>query len=452
MLCGSLPRADGVDPSAPRATDRLRMDFFDELGIENENSGVYAGRWLDGGGDALESTNPATGERLGSVRMATPAEYDRAVEAAREAFGRWRQVPAPARGEYVRRMGEAMRAKKDPLGRLITAEMGKILPEGLGEVQECIDIADFAVGQSRMLYGLSMHSERPGHAMREQWHPYGVVGCITAFNFPMAVWAWNSMLALICGDAILWKPSLQTPLSAIALTNVCRGVLEEDGLGALIPCVVGSNEGVAERLVDDQRLPLVSFTGSCAVGKRVGGRVAGRFGRSILELGGNNAVVVMDDADLDMAVPAILFGAVGTAGQRCTSTRRVIVHRAVADELERRLVDAYGQVRIGNPLEAGTLCGPLVSQEALERMQAALTSVQAEGGTLVHGGEEVRLGGVEAGGHYARPALVRAQNDFATVQQETFAPILYLIRCDDLDQASVCTTTYPRGSPPRSSR
>ncbi len=421
------------------------MDFLKELGIEDSNSGVYAGRWLAGGGGDLASINPATGERLATVRMATAEEYDQAVDAAHAAFLRWRELPAPKRGELVRRMGNAMRAKKEPLGRLITAEMGKILQEGLGEVQEAIDIADFAVGQSRMLYGLSMHSERPGHAMREQWHPYGVVGCVTAFNFPMAVWAWNSMLALICGDAILWKPSLQAPLSAIGLTNVCRGVLEEEGFGELIPCVVGSNEVIAERTVDDERLPLISFTGSCAVGKRVAGRVAGRFGKSVLELGGNNAIVVMDDADLDLAVPAIVFGAVGTAGQRCTSTRRVLVHEAVADEVERRLVQAYGQVRIGNPLDDSTLCGPLVSRDAVERMQASLKSVQAEGGTVLLGGEVVQLEGAEAGGNYVRPAIVRAENRYATVQQETFAPILYVIRVKDLDDAIAQHNDVPQG-------
>ncbi len=437
----ALPR----ESPAGASPESNAMDFLKELGIEDECSGVYAGRWLEGRGGLLESVNPATGQRLASVRMATAEEYDEAVEAAHAAFLRWREVPAPKRGEIVRRLGNAMRAKKEPLGRLITAEMGKILQEGLGEVQEAIDIADFAVGQSRMLYGLSMHSERPGHAMREQWHPFGVVGCITAFNFPMAVWAWNSMLALICGDAILWKPSLQTPLSAVGLTNVCRPVLEEEGFGALVPCVVGANDVVAERLVDDRRIPLVSFTGSCAVGGRVAGRVAARYGKSILELGGNNALVVLADADLDMAVPAILFGAVGTAGQRCTSTRRVIVEESVADELERRLVAAYEQVRIGNPLEEGTLCGPLIGRDAVERMQGALERVQAEGGTVVHGGEPVTLPGDEAGGHYVRPAIVRARNEYATVQQETFAPILYLIRVADLDEAIAAHNDVPQG-------
>jgi len=421
------------------------MEFLNELGITSEHSGAYHGEWLNCGGELLESKNPATGEVLARVRQAGPAEYDAVVAAAHEAFLRWRTVPAPKRSEIIRRIGNAIREKKDPLGRLITAEMGKILQEGLGEVQEAIDIADFAVGQSRMLYGLSMHSERPGHAMREQWHPYGVVGCITAFNFPMAVWAWNSMLAWIAGDSMVWKPSDLTPLCAIGLTNVVRPVLEEEGFGALAGLVIGPVEGVAERIPTDPRIPLVSFTGSIPVGKLVAEKVAARLGRSLLELGGNNAVVVLKDADLDLAVPAIVFGAVGTAGQRCTSTRRVLVHESLADELEARLVRAYEQINIGDPLADGTLCGPLIHDGAVEAMEASLAEAQELGGKVVVAGGRHALDGTLAGGNFVKPAIVRAENEWPVVQRETFAPILYLIRVKDLDDAIAKHNAVPQG-------
>jgi len=421
------------------------LDFLRELGIEGNNSGAYAGEWLECSGKVLESRNPATGELIARVHQATGEEYEQVVSAAHRAFLGWREVPAPRRGEIVRRIGQRLRAHKEPLGKLITLEMGKILQEGLGEVQEAIDIADFAVGQSRMLYGLSMHSERPGHAMREQWHPLGVVGCITAFNFPMAVWAWNSMLALVCGDAMLWKPSSQTPLCAIAMTNVCRPVLEAEGYGALAALAVGSGREVGQRMLEDRRLPLVSFTGSTHVGRNVAREVSGRLGRTILELGGNNAVVVMEDADLGLALPSILFGAVGTAGQRCTSTRRVLVHESIADEVERRLVKAYEDIRIGDPMDEGTLCGPLVDASALDAMQAALDKVQSEGGELLCGGERVTLPGRLEKGHYVKPAVVRAKNSYATVQEETFAPVLYVIRVRDLDDAIEQHNAVPQG-------
>ncbi|QDU85285.1 Succinate-semialdehyde dehydrogenase [NADP(+)] [Planctomycetes bacterium Pla163] len=416
-----------------------------KLGIEPVHSGAYAGEWLATTGAELEVTSPGTGEVIGRVRQATAAEYDRVVEAAQEAFGRWRQLPAPIRGEYVRRMGNAMREKKDELGAIVTLEMGKILQEGLGEVQEAIDIADFAVGQSRMLYGLSMHSERPGHAMREQWHPLGTIGIISAFNFPSAVWAWNSMIALICGDACVWKPSPKTPLTAIAMTNVCRPVLEEAGFGALLGLAIGTNEEVGERLVNDKRLPLVSFTGSSAVGGQVAGKVASRFGRTILELGGNNAMVVTENADLDLAIPAILFGSVGTAGQRCTSTRRLILHESVADEVESRLIKAYGQIQIGNPLDPKTLCGPLIDQVAVDNMHKTLEQAKAEGAEVLCGGESITLDGAEAGGHYVTPCLVRAKNEMQCVQNETFAPIVYLMRYSSLDDAIAMHNAVPQG-------
>ncbi len=427
------------------ATATREAELLASFGIQETTSGAYAGRWLETRGALLDVHSPATGERLARVRQAARADYERVVEAAQEAFLRWRETPAPRRGEVVRRMGNALRERKQDLGRVVTLEMGKILQEGLGEVQESIDIADFAVGQSRMLYGLSLHSERPAHAMREQWHPLGPVAVITAFNFPNAVWAWNTMLALVCGDATIWKPSPKTPLTAIATVNTCRAVLEEEGLGGLIGLVVGTNEEVGAALVEDRRVPLVSFTGSSRVGGQVGARVAARFGKSILELGGNNAVVLLEDAPLELAIPSIVFGAVGTAGQRCTSTRRVLVHERIADEVERRLVAAYEQVRVGNPLDERTLCGPLIDEAAVQAMERTLERARAAGARLVRGGGRVQLGGREAGGHYVQPAIVWADNDADFVQEETFAPILYLVRVKDLDDAIAKHNAVPQG-------
>ncbi|MEQ8767885.1 MAG: aldehyde dehydrogenase family protein [Planctomycetota bacterium] len=421
------------------------MDFLKELGIGAENSGAYCGEWLKTSGEWLETKNPATGEVIAKVRQATAGEYDQCVEAAQKAFESFRSMPAPLRGELVRNVGNAIREKKDALGRLISLENGKILQEGWGEVQEAIDIADFAVGQSRQLYGLSMHSERPAHAMREQWHPLGPIGIITAFNFPMAVWAWNSMLAWICGDACIWKPAPTAPLCGIGLTNVCRPVLEQAGLGALASLCIGSVDEVARRMVEDPRLPLISFTGSIPVGRQVAQTVAGRFGKSILELGGNNAVILMADADLDMAIPSIVFGAVGTAGQRCTSTRRVLCHESLIDEVTKRLLRAYESVRIGDPLEDGVLCGPLILPESVQQMQASLESVQKEGGELLCGGDVLKLDGKLAGGNFVKPAIVRAENDMPTVQKETFAPILYLIPIRDIDDAIAKHNAVPQG-------
>jgi aldehyde dehydrogenase (NAD+) len=429
--------------SPERAT--TTAPFLSELGIAADNSGAYAGEWLACKGEWLASRDPSTGQVIARVRQATAAEYEACVSAAHAAFLRWREVPAPRRGEIVRRMGDAVRVRKDALGRLITLEMGKILEEGWGEVQEAIDIADFAVGQSRMLYGLAMHSERPGHAMREHWHPLGAVGVITAFNFPMAVWAWNAMLAYVCGDACVWKPSSETPLSAIALTNVVRPVLEAEGFGALATLVIGSGREVGNKMLTDKRLPLISFTGSTGIGRKVATTVGERFGRTILELGGNNGIVLMDDADLELAIPAILFGAVGTAGQRCTSTRRLLVHEKIADEVEQRLVRAYEQVRIGNPSSKKTLCGPLVTPEAVEEMMQALEAVKQAGGKVLYGGERVELPGAEAGGNYVRPAIVRAENHWPIVQQETFAPILYVIRVKDIADAIRKHNDVPQG-------
>jgi aldehyde dehydrogenase (NAD+) len=419
--------------------------FLAELGIQSENQGAYAGEWLECSGDLLESKSPTTGEVIASVRQATAAEYDRVRDAAQEAFLRWRTVPAPQRGEIVRKMGNALREKKEALGSLIALEMGKIKQEGLGEVQEAIDIADFAVGLSRQLYGLTMPSERPGHAMRETWHPLGIVGCVTAFNFPMAVWAWNSMLAFVCGDSMLWKPSSNVPLCSIAMTNVVRPVLEAEGFGALAGLVVGPGRAVGQRMLEDGLLPLVSFTGSTNVGRSVAATVAPRFGRTILELGGNNAVVVMKDADLDMAVPAIVFGAVGTAGQRCTSTRRVLVHEDIEEELVGRLLKAYEQVNIGNPLEDATLCGPLITDGAVGDMLESIEDLKKEGAEILCGGGRANLEGDLAGGNFVQPTIVRADNTWDVVQRETFAPILYIIKVKDIDDAIAKHNGVPQG-------
>ena len=411
---------------------------------EMRTNSFINGEWV-GSSSQIDVLNPATGKSLASVANASIADCLRAVDAADEAFDAWKNTAPRVRGEILRKAFEIMIAEQEQLARLITLEMGKILQEGLGEVQEAIDIADFAVGQSRMLYGLSMHSERPGHAMREQWHPFGVVGCITAFNFPMAVWAWNSMLAWIAGDSMVWKPSDLTPLCAIGLLNVVRPVLEAEGFGGLAGLVIGPVKDVAERMPSDPRMPLISFTGSIPVGKHVAEKVASRLGRSLLELGGNNAIVVMPDADLDMAVPAIVFGAVGTAGQRCTSTRRVLVHESIADELEGRLVRAYEQVQIGNPMADGTLCGPLIHDGAVQAMEASIAEVQKLGGKVLVQGGRIQLEGELKGGHYVKPAIVRAENEWPVVQRETFAPLLYVIRFTDLEDAIQKHNAVPQG-------
>ncbi|MGH8923671.1 MAG: L-piperidine-6-carboxylate dehydrogenase [Acidimicrobiia bacterium] len=401
-----------------------------DLGLEDQNPGVFAGEWLPGSDGTNEVLNPATGDRIASVGQASPEEYEKAVTASVAAFENWRILPAPKRGEYVRQIGHALRARKEPLGALVSLEMGKIRAEGEGEVQEMIDICDFAVGLSRQLYGLTMTSERPRHRMYEQWHPLGPVGVITAFNFPVAVWSWNAAIAAVCGDTILWKPSSETPLTAVAVTKICEQVMAGTGFEAVFGLVVGRGSVVGDRMLGDQRLPLISATGSTRVGRRVASAVADRFGRSILELGGNNAIIVMDDANLELAVRAVLFAAVGTAGQRCTSLRRLIVHEAVADKLVDRLVDAYKQVPIGDPLEAGTLMGPLVTQQAIKDMMTALELAQEQGGTIVTGGSAI-----DRPGNFVEPTIVRIPADAAIVQEETFAPILYVVEASDLDGA-----------------
>jgi aldehyde dehydrogenase (NAD+) len=381
-------------------------------------------------GEELVVKSPSTGELIATVRAASAADYEEVMRSALTAAGEWRQVAAPKRGEAVRLLGEALRSRKTDLGTLVSLENGKILAEGLGEVQEMIDICDFAVGQSRMLYGLTMHSERAQHRMYEQWHPLGIVGIISAFNFPVAVWAWNACLAVICGNVAVWKPSAKTPLTALAVQQLCNRVMKDAHLPPIFQLFVDAGTELASRFVSDRRVALVSFTGSTAVGRQVGERVASRLGKSLLELGGNNAVIVDDTANLDLAVPAIVFGAVGTAGQRCTSTRRVLVHASCAAELEKRLVHAYGQIRIGDPLEAGTLMGPLIDARAVEQYRSAVAAARAAGAELLYGGK------VLAGpGNFVEPALLRARNDWPIVQTETFAPLLYVIRVQSLDEA-----------------
>jgi aldehyde dehydrogenase (NAD+) len=403
------------------------------LGLNDTNAGASSGShgWsVDTTGPMIESINPATGQRLAQVRGATAADYENVMAAAVAAAAAWRRVPAPKRGEAVRLVGEELRAHKDALGSLVSMENGKIKAEGDGEVQEMIDIADFAVGQSRMLYGSTMHSERPQHRMYEQWHPLGVVGVISAFNFPVAVWAWNAFLAAIAGNATVWKPSPKTSLCALAVQHICNRVLKRHDLPAVFQIFIDAGTELAGRFVDDRRVALVSFTGSTHIGRQIGVRVAERLGKSLLELGGNNALIVDEVANLDLAVPAIVFGAVGTAGQRCTTTRRVLVHRSRAVELERRLIAAYAQVRIGDPLDTDTLMGPLIDGSAVARYSAAIAAAQAEGGQLLCGGKVLKRPG-----HFVEPTIIRANSGMTVVRTETFAPILYLMSYDTLDEA-----------------
>ncbi|HUN25818.1 MAG TPA: aldehyde dehydrogenase family protein [Steroidobacteraceae bacterium] len=402
------------------------------LGLSETNPGAWSGTrgWSGSGHDTIEVRNPASGERIASVLAAGAEDYETVLHSATAAAAEWRRVPAPKRGEIVRSLGEELRRAKADLGALVTLENGKILAEGLGEVQEMIDIADFAVGQSRMLYGLTMHSERGQHRMYEQWHPLGVVGIISAFNFPVAVWSWNALLAAVCGNASVWKPSPKTPLAAIAVQHLCNRVLEAHHLPPIFQLIVDAGTALATRLTEDPRVALLSFTGSTAVGRTVAERVAARLGKSLLELGGNNAIIVDESANLDLAVPGIVFGAVGTAGQRCTSTRRVLVHESRRSELERRLAHAYAQVRIGDPLAAGTLMGPLIDSAAVARFEAAVAAARAAGAEVLYGGR-ARPGP----GHFVEPTLIRARNDWSIVQTETFAPILYVIGVASLEEA-----------------
>jgi len=407
--------------------------ILDALGLKSENPGACfgPGQWsttTDAG--RIDSINPATGEVIASVHAASRADYENVMQQAVEAAREWRKIPAPGRGEAVRLVTQALRDHKDPLGSLVTMEMGKIKSEGDGEVQEMIDIGDFAVGQSRMLYGKTMHSERPGHRMYDQWHPLGVVGVVTAFNFPVAVWAWNALLAAICGNATVWKPSPKGVLCCAAVQNVVNKALEGTDFPPIFTSFMESGHELAQRFVDDERVALMSFTGSCQIGRQVGARVAQRMGKSLLELGGNNAIIVDRSADLKLAIPAIVFGAVGTAGQRCTSTRRLFLHEDIADDVIEKLVAAYQQVRIGDPLDTGTLMGPLTDEASVQRYLAALERAVAAGGEVLTGGSRL-----ERPGHFVEPAIVRAENHWDIVQEETFAPILYVMSFRDIEEA-----------------
>ena len=401
-------------------------DLLAKLGLETVTVGDLA------------SINPTDGSEIARVRQITRPEYDDAVNRAARTFQRWRMFPAPRRGEIVREIADALRAVKQDLGALVTLEMGKILAEGEGEVQEMIDIADFAVGLSRQLYGYTMHSERPLHRMYEQWHPLGPVGVITAFNFPVAVWAWNAMIAAVCGDTVIWKPSPQTPLCALAVDKICRRVLDRHGFSDVFQTVIGSNEVVGEAMLADHRLTLISFTGSSRVGRHVAGVVGERLGRTLLELGGNNGIIALDDANLDLAVRAVVFGAVGTAGQRCTSTRRLFLQSGIAKKMTANLIAAYSQLRIGDPAQPGTLVGPLINPDAVANMVRALDTIRQQGGEILSGGNPL-------GGCFVEPALVRSHPEMPILKEEIFAPILHLIEFDDLDQAIAWHNDVPQG-------
>lgn len=415
------------------------------LDVSAELSGAGTGSWLRCTGPILESVSPIDGRTIGSIACASADECETVITQAALAFEEWRMVPAPARGDIVRQIGNALRDRKKELGALVSLEMGKMRAEGEGEVQEMIDMADLAVGQSRMLYGKTMPSERPGHRLYEQWHPLGPVGVVTAFNFPVAVWAWNAMIALVAGDTVIWKPSSKTPLCAIAVTQIVWEVLKKNGLPeGILNVVIGPHATVGNALVGDKRVPLISATGSVRMGRAVGEAVKARLGRTILELGGNNAIVVTPSADLDLAVRAILFGAVGTAGQRCTSTRRLIIHTNIYRSLADRLIEAYKQVRIGNPLDGKTLMGPLVDREAVSSMQSALKRLKDEGGDILYGGE-VLSGGLYDAGTYVRPCLSRATPDMPIVKEETFAPVLYLIEYENIEEAVRYHNLVPQG-------
>ena len=414
-----------------------------ELGILKVNYGACSGsgQWSDSQeGGLLNSINPATGEVIASVYQATESDYERIVQDAEKAFKDFRKVPAPIRGQLVREMGEALREKKDALGSLVSLEMGKIKQEGDGEVQEMIDIADFAVGQSRMLYGKTMHSERPDHRMYEQWHPLGTIGVISAFNFPMAVWAWNAFIAAICGDTTIWKPSSSAPLCTIAIQNICNEIMKKNGYTGVFSAVVGRGSIVGEKMLNDNRLPMISFTGSTAMGRHVSSTVSERFGKSILELGGNNAIIIDETASLDLAIPAVAFGAVGTAGQRCTSTRRIFIHESIQEPFLKRLLNAYKQVKIGNPMSSDVLMGPLVNKKAVNDYLSAIEAAKDAGGEVLCGGTQI-----EGKGHFVTPTIIKAKNEWQIVQSETFAPILYIIPFTNLEDAVKMHNDVPQG-------
>ncbi|MEO5638554.1 MAG: aldehyde dehydrogenase family protein [Chitinophagaceae bacterium] len=420
-------------------------NILQALQINAENDGVATGSvWLKSKGEKIHSYSPVDGKLIASVTTADKNTYERMVTKAQEAFAIWRQWPAPKRGEIVRQIGEALRKQKENLGRLVSYEMGKSLQEGYGEVQEMIDICDFAVGLSRQLHGLTMHSERPGHRMYEQYHPLGIVGVISAFNFPVAVWSWNSMLAWVCGDVCIWKPSEKTPLCGIACQQIAAKVFEKNQVPEGVSCLLIGNRDAGEWMSNDTRIPLISATGSTRMGKAVGAAVGARLGKSLLELGGNNAIIISKDADLDMSLIGCVFGAVGTAGQRCTTTRRLIIHEAVYDTFKEKLVSAYQQLKIGNPLEEQHHVGPLIDKDAVNLYSAAIEKCKAEGGKFVVEGRVLEGKGYESG-CYVQPCIAEAQNNYSIVQHETFAPILYLMKYKTIEEAIALQNGVPQG-------
>ncbi|MFL2867149.1 MAG: aldehyde dehydrogenase family protein [Pirellulaceae bacterium] len=416
-----------------------KLDFLEELGIEDLNLGGYSESWLGSGAD-LDCITPVDGTLIAKVKQCNSGDYETIMQRSSQIFKKWRMEPAPKRGEVVRNLANAFRKHKTALGKLISWEMGKIQAEGEGEVQEMIDIADYAVGLSRQLYGKTMHSERPNHRMYEQWHPLGTVGIVTAFNFPGAVWAWNAMIAAVCGDVMVWKPSSKTPLTAIAIQKIVNEVMTPLGWDGVMSLLVGSSRDVGELLVHDRRIPLVSATGSCNMGRKIGEVVAKRLGRSLLELGGNNAIIVMPDSDPELVLRAVLFGAVGTSGQRCTSTRRLFLHKSISSSIIEKLVASYSQIKIGNPLNSDTIVGPLVDKTAVQDYSDALEIIKKENGEIIYGGNVI-----QADGFYVEPTLVKANMDMQIVREETFAPILYLFEFEDLEEALEAHNSVDQG-------
>ncbi|MEM6522894.1 MAG: aldehyde dehydrogenase family protein [Bacteroidota bacterium] len=410
-------------------------EALNSLGLKNENSGSSTGsNWLSSTGDIIKSYSPVDGSLIGKVYSTTKDQYNEIIEKAESAFKKWRLIPAPKRGEVVRQIGEELRKNKEALGKLVSYEMGKSYQEGLGEVQEMIDICDFAVGLSRQLHGLTMHSERTQHRMYEQYHPLGLVGIISAFNFPVAVWSWNTMLAWVCGDVCVWKPSEKTPLCSIACQNIVNKVFKKNDIPEGVSCIVNGDYQVGELISNDQRIPLVSATGSTRMGKKVGAAVGSRLGRALLELGGNNAIIITENSDLNVAIIGSLFGAVGTCGQRCTSTRRLIIHESIYNKVKEKLVNAYGQLKIGNPLDEKNHVGPLIDKDAVKMYEDAIAAISSEGGNvLIEGG--VLTGEGYSSGCYVKPVIAEVTNDMKMVQRETFAPILYLIKYTSVEEA-----------------
>ncbi len=421
-------------------------DILNRLHINDINEAFSTGNtWASSPNAAVKAiVSPVDGKKIASVKIATADNYNQTVEQAAKAFVTWRTVPAPKRGEIVREIGNALRDKKEDLGKLVSYEMGKSLQEGYGEVQEMIDIADFAVGLSRQLYGLTMHSERPQHRMYEQYHPLGIVGIISAFNFPVAVWSWNAMLAWVCGDVCIWKPSEKTPLTAIGCQHIAQEVFKKHGIGEGVSCLLIGDRDIGELMANDTRIPLISATGSTRMGKAVGAAVGARLGKSLLELGGNNAIIISENADLDMALVGAVFGAVGTAGQRCTSTRRLIIHESVYDSFKQKLVNAYGQIRIGDPLDENNHMGPLIDNDAVKLYLDSIEKCKTEGGKFAVEGGKLE-GEKYASGCYVKPCVAEVENNYAIVQHETFAPILYLIKYKTLDEAIALQNGVPQG-------